>query len=122
MRYQKPLYNRIQATKHIKLRSNKKKKNSREKNKIARCVIFSTTQYHTLFSLKMFCTSFCKSYKTNTNYFLCNCHTMVCPLVRGDNPRALASKLSPVQAEKPWYYKYLSWVYGVDRKICHEGH
>ena len=20
------------------------------------------------------------------------------------------------------YYKYLSWVYGVDRKICHEGH
>ena len=19
-------------------------------------------------------------------------------------------------------YKYLSWVYGVDRKICHEGH
>ena len=21
-----------------------------------------------------------------------------------------------------WDYKYLSWVYGVDRKICHEGH
>ena len=20
------------------------------------------------------------------------------------------------------YYEYLSWVYGVDRKICHEGH
>ena len=20
------------------------------------------------------------------------------------------------------YYKYLSWVHGVDRKICHEGH
>ena len=20
------------------------------------------------------------------------------------------------------YYKYLSWEYGVDRKICHEGH
>ena len=23
---------------------------------------------------------------------------------------------------KVGYYKYLSWVYGVDRKICHEGH
>ena len=21
-----------------------------------------------------------------------------------------------------WEYKYLSWMYGVDRKICHEGH
>ena len=28
---------------------------------------------------------------------------MVCPPVRGNNPRALASGLSPVQADKPWY-------------------
>ena len=27
-------------------------------------------------------------------------YTTVCPLVRGDNPRALASGLSPVQADK----------------------
>ena len=29
-----------------------------------------------------------------------NCYTMVCPPVRGDNPRALASGLSYVQAGK----------------------
>ena len=28
---------------------------------------------------------------------------MVCPPVRGDNPRALASRLSLVQADKLWY-------------------
>ena len=28
--------------------------------------------------------------------------TTVCPTVRGDNPRALASGLSPVQVDKPW--------------------
>ena len=28
---------------------------------------------------------------------------MVCPPVRGDNPRALASGLSPGQADKLWY-------------------
>ena len=28
---------------------------------------------------------------------------MVCPPVREENPRALASGLSPVQADKPWY-------------------
>ena len=33
-----------------------------------------------------------------------NSYTTVCPPVRGDNPRALASGLSPVQADKPWYY------------------
>ena len=32
-----------------------------------------------------------------------NSYTMICPPVRGDNTRALASDLSPVQAEKPWY-------------------
>ena len=30
-----------------------------------------------------------------------NSYTMICPSVRGDNPRALASGLSPVQADKP---------------------
>ena len=29
-----------------------------------------------------------------------NCYTMVCLPLRGDNPRALASELSPVQADK----------------------
>ena len=28
---------------------------------------------------------------------------MACPLVRGDDPLALASGFSPVQADKPWY-------------------
>ena len=28
---------------------------------------------------------------------------MGCPPVRGDNPRALASGLSNVQADNPWY-------------------
>ena len=28
---------------------------------------------------------------------------MLCPPVRGDNPQALASRLSSVQADKPWY-------------------
>ena len=31
---------------------------------------------------------------------LCNSCIMVCPLVRGDIPRALASGLSPVQLDK----------------------
>ena len=31
---------------------------------------------------------------------LSNSYTIVCPPVRGDNPRALASGLSPVQADK----------------------
>ena len=33
----------------------------------------------------------------------CNNNTTVCPPVRGDNPRAEASGLSPVQVDKPWY-------------------
>ena len=32
-----------------------------------------------------------------------NSLTMVCPPVQGDNPRALASGLSPVQMDKQWY-------------------
>ena len=32
--------------------------------------------------------------------WLCNSYTMGCPPVRGDNPRALASGLSYVQADK----------------------
>ena len=34
--------------------------------------------------------------------WICNSYTMVCPTVRGDNPRALASGSSPAQADKPW--------------------
>ena len=33
---------------------------------------------------------------------------MVCPPVRGDNPRALASGLSPVQMDELWYTTYIS--------------
>ena len=28
---------------------------------------------------------------------------MICAPVQGDNPQALASGLSPVQVDKPWY-------------------
>ena len=42
-----------------------------------------------------------------------NSSTMVCPSVRGDYPRALASGLSPVQAEKPWY-NYFTTLNSVD--------
>ena len=34
---------------------------------------------------------------------VCNINTTVCPPVRGDKPRALATGLSPIQAGKPWY-------------------
>ena len=30
---------------------------------------------------------------------ICNIYTMSCPPVRGDNPRALASGLSPIQVD-----------------------
>ena len=35
-----------------------------------------------------------------------------------------ANSLSFMMGSKNYlaYYKYLSWVYGVDRKICHKGH
>ena len=36
-------------------------------------------------------------------YVLSNSNTMVCPPVHGDNPRALASGLSPVQVDNSWY-------------------
>ena len=39
---------------------------------------------------------------------------MVCPPVRGDNPRALARGLSPVQADKPWYYYFYITLKSVD--------
>ena len=32
---------------------------------------------------------------------------MVCPPVRGDNPRALASGSSPVQVDKQWYNNFI---------------
>ena len=35
-------------------------------------------------------------------------YTTVCPPVRGDNPRALASGLSPVPADKLWYRYFMS--------------
>ena len=36
-------------------------------------------------------------------YEACNDNTMVCPPVRGDDPRAVASVLSHVKVDKPWY-------------------
>ena len=36
-----------------------------------------------------------------------NNYTTVCLPVGGDNPRALASRLSPVQAGKPWYNYFI---------------
>ena len=32
-----------------------------------------------------------------------NSYTMVCSPVQGDNQKALASRLSPVQVDKLWY-------------------
>ena len=37
----------------------------------------------------------------------CYSYTTVCPPVRGDNPLDLASGLSPVQADKPWYNYFI---------------
>ena len=34
-------------------------------------------------------------------------YPMVCPPERGDNPRALAGGLSPVQADKTWYNYFI---------------
>ena len=36
-----------------------------------------------------------------------NSYTMGCPPVRGDNPRALASGLSYVQMDNPWYNYFI---------------
>ena len=36
-----------------------------------------------------------------------NSYTMGCPSVRGDNPRALASRLSYVQVDNPWYNYFI---------------
>ena len=41
----------------------------------------------------------------NNNASLNNSYIMVCPPVRGDNPR-VARGLSPVQTDKPWYNYY----------------
>ena len=32
---------------------------------------------------------------------------MVCQTVPGDNPQALASGLSPIQVDKPWYNNFV---------------
>ena len=40
-----------------------------------------------------------------TNYI--HGYAMVCPTVRGDNPRALASGLSPVHVDKPLYCYFI---------------
>ena len=37
----------------------------------------------------------------------CNSYTIVCPPVRGDNPRAVASGFSAVQVDKPWYKYFI---------------
>ena len=41
------------------------------------------------------------------DHSICNSYTMGCPPVRGDNPRALASGLSYVQADNPWYNYFI---------------
>ena len=38
---------------------------------------------------------------------LSNSYTMGCPPVCGDNPRALASGLSYVQVDNPWYNYFI---------------
>ena len=34
-------------------------------------------------------------------------YTMICPSVQGDNPQALASEISPIQVDKPWYNYFI---------------
>ena len=46
-------------------------------------------------------------FKQQRQKVLSNSYTKVCPPVRGDNPRALASGLFPVQAGKPWYIYFI---------------
>ena len=47
--------------------------------------------------------------RTIWKYWLCDSNISVCPPVRGDTSRDLASGLSPVQADKPLYnYSRLS--------------
>ena len=38
---------------------------------------------------------------------ICNSNTMGCPPVRGDNSQALASGLSYVQVDNPWYNYFI---------------
>ena len=38
---------------------------------------------------------------------LCNSYIAACPPVRGDDPLALVSGLSPVQADNPWYNYFI---------------
>ena len=45
--------------------------------------------------------------KTTKIWILSNSYTMGCPPVSGDNPRALASGLSYVQADNPWYNYFI---------------
>ena len=42
--------------------------------------------------------------------YLCNCVTMGCSPVRGDNPRALASALSYVQVDKHFFLFYITYI------------
>ena len=54
-------------------------------------------------------------------HWLYNSYTTVYPPVRGDNPRALASGVSPVQADKPWYnlisMKYFMLKFAISEKV-----
>ena len=43
---------------------------------------------------------------------------MGCPPVRGDNPRALASGLSYVQVDNPWYNYYIAQAYLESKAQC----
>ena len=50
----------------------------------------------------------CKAFESSLSLLcLSNSYTAVCPPVRGDNPRALASGLAPVQADKPFYNYFI---------------
>ena len=42
-----------------------------------------------------------------SSHDISNSYTMGCPPVRGDNPRALASGLSYVQVDNPWYNYFI---------------
>ena len=51
--------------------------------------------------------SICKTVHLYFKVIISNGYTMGCPPVRGDNPRALASGLSNVQVDNPWYNYFI---------------
>ena len=73
------------------------------KYEVLKLVVWMRTLICTMIQLKTTLDFYCLKLK----YELSNSYTMGCPPVRGDNPQALASGLSYVQADNPWYNYFI---------------